>query len=146
MSKDLFLQLRATEVAQLYPSDFTKKEAIKTGEEFADRVINGGEINKHEAVAQLARLAEVIGTALSKIKDSLPEEKYTAFGVEFTPVNGRKMLQYAEDPIYAEMQSKLKAREELLKTAQNNTIYDEEGIEVPKVSVKYSKSSINIKF
>lgn len=146
MSKDLFLQLRATDVAQLYPSDFTKKEAVRVGEEFADIVINGGEINKHEAVAQLARLAEVIGTALSKIKDSLPEEKYTAFGVEFTPVNGRKLIQFAEDPVYADLQAKLKAREELIKTAQHNEIYDNEGIEVPKVSVKYSKSSINIKF
>ena len=39
-----------------------------------------------------------------------------------------------------------KAREELLKVAQKSTIYDDEGVEVPKVSVSYNKDSLVVKF
>ena len=63
-------------------------------------------------------------------------------------MNGRKMIQYQEDPIYEELNKQLKQREELLKTALNQSepMYDSEGIEVPKVSVKYAKDSIQVKF
>jgi hypothetical protein len=78
-------------------------------------------------------------------------EKYTAktftFGkVEFTRKDGAKKLNYSEDLFYSNLQAKLKAREELLKVAQKSTIYDDEGVEVPKVSISYNKDSLMVKF
>jgi hypothetical protein len=78
-------------------------------------------------------------------------EKYTAktftFGnVEFTRKEGAKKLNYSEDLLYSNLQTQLKAREELLKVAQKSTIYDDEGVEVPKVSISYNKDSLMVKF
>jgi hypothetical protein len=58
------------------------------------------------------------------------------------------MINYADDPIYAEMQSQLKEREELLKTVLKveNPVYDSEGIEIPKVSTTNRKSSLSITY
>jgi hypothetical protein len=58
------------------------------------------------------------------------------------------MVQYADDPVYADLQKQLKDREELLKTALATDVefYDSEGVQVPKVSVKYSADSLQVKF
>lgn len=146
MSKDLFLQLREEEVAQLYPSNFTKKEAVKTGENLANEIIENGNVSKHTALANLVRLNAVISTAIDKLKDNVSDVKASELGVEFTPMNGRKMLQYSECPIWTKLNNDLKEREELLTLAQYQECLDLYGNEVPKVSVKYAKNSLNIKF
>ena len=148
MSKDLFLQMRAEEVATLYAQDFTKKEAVSTGKKIVEDLVEKGEVDKHQFTANIVRLKAVIDTVESEMRKHLPEEKFTAFGVEFTPVQGGKALQYADDPIYADLKKQLKEREELLKLAfnSNSEIYDSDGVQVPKVSFTNRKSSITIKF
>ena len=66
--------------------------------------------------------------------------------MEFTRKDGAKKLNYSEDLLYSNLQEQLKAREELLKVAQKSTIYDDEGVEVPKVSISYNKDSLMVKF
>jgi hypothetical protein len=148
MSKNQFLELREQEVANLYPATFTKKEAIKTGQNLAQNIIDGGNVSKHTALANLVRLNEVISNAIGVLKDAVKDIKANEMGIEFNPTNGRQMIQYSEDPIYAEIQKQLKDREELLKVAlkTDSPFYDSEGIEVPKVSVKYASDSLNIKY
>lgn len=142
MSKDLFLQIREQEA---FDFSATKKAIVERGQNFIKAVKNDGEIDKFELLTKVVRLKEFVNTLDSELRKEFTE-KCSGYGVELVPVSGRKMLQFAEDPIYAELQAKLKAREELLKAAQNSTIYDEEGIEVPKVSVKYSADSLQVKF
>ena len=79
--------------------------------------------------------------------DKYSGKSFEAFGKTFEIRNGGTLLQYEDDPIYAEMKAKLKEREELLKTAlkSSDTIYDSEGLEVPKVSVKYKADSLIVK-
>jgi hypothetical protein len=148
MSKQLFLELREQEVANLYPATFTKKEAIKTGQNLAQNIIDGGNISKHTALANLVRLNEVISNAVGVLKDAVKDIKANEMGIEFNPTNGRQIIQYSEDPIYAEIQKQLKDREELLKVAlkTDSPFYDSEGIEVPKVSVKYASDSLTVKY
>ena len=142
MSKDLFLQIREQEA---FDFSATKKAIVERGQNFIKAVKNDGEIDKFELLTKVVRLKEFVNTLDSELRKEFTE-KCSGYGVELVLVSGRKMLQFAEDPIYAELQAKLKAREELLKAAQNSTIYDEEGIEVPKVSVKYSADSLQVKF
>jgi hypothetical protein len=148
MSKNQFLELREQEVANLYPATFTKKEAIKTGQNLAQNIIDGGNISKHTALANLVRLNEVISNAVGVLKDAVKDIKANEMGIEFNPTNGRQIIQYSEDPIYAEIQKQLKDREELLKVAlkTDSPFYDSEGIEVPKVSVKYAADSLTVKY
>jgi len=79
--------------------------------------------------------------------DKYSSKSFEAFGKTFEIRNGGTLPQYEDDPIYSEMKAKLKEREELLKTAlkSSDTIYDSEGLEVPKVSVKYKADSLIVK-
>lgn len=147
-SSETFLQLREQDIVTLYDATFTKKEAQKTGLNLANQIINGGEVSKHEALANLVRLNEVISNAITEIKESVSNEKVTVLGVEFTPTNGRIMYNFKEDYLWNELNNKLKQREELLKVAlkSDEVIFDSEGVEVTKVSTTNSKSSLTIKF
>lgn len=149
MSKQLFEIMRAEQMATLYDSTFTKKEATATGVNLVKAVLEAGEVDKMHFGANLARLYEVIGSALSTFRESIIDtEKVTALGVEFNPVNGGETLNYKDDEIYSTLFNDLKEREELLKLAYKakNEFYDQYGNVIPKVSSTPRKSSITIKF
>lgn len=147
-NSEMFLQLREQDIVTLYDATFTKKDAQKTGLNLAKTIIDCGEVSKHEALANLVRLNEVISNAITEIKESVIHEKVTILGVEFTPTNGRTMYNFKDDHLWSELSNKLKQREELLKVAlkSDETIFDSEGIEVPKISTSNAKSSLTIKF
>ena len=141
----LFLE-NSEELASMYEPTFTKKDAILTGKRMVDNVIESGNIDKHQFMAQLCRLKEVVNSADSEMRKWLPEEKVTILGVEFTPVNGGNTIDYSDDPIYCQLKADLDARVELLKLAQKQTIIDAYGNDVPKVGTTPRKNSITLKF
>jgi hypothetical protein len=115
--------------------------------------VEAGVVNPLDAFASFNKLEKLFKEAKVKIDELARDEaeKYTAktftFGnVEFTRKEGAKKLNYSEDLLYSNLQAQLKAREELLKVAQKSTIYDDEGVEVPKVSISYNKDSLMVKF
>jgi hypothetical protein len=117
------------------------------------QAVEAGVVNPLDAFASFNKLEKLFKEAKVKIDELARDEaeKYTAktftFGnVEFTRKDGAKKLNYAEDLLYSNLQMQLKAREELLKVAQKSTIYDDEGVEVPKVSISYNKDSLMVKF
>lgn len=126
----------------------TKKELEISSKKFAKDIIDSGEIDAYEAFAQAERMCLAVTTVRDEIKSALPREKNIAFGIELNPVNGRQMIQFSEDPIYSDILKELKEREELLKLAlkTDKPFYDSEGIEVPKVSVKYAADSLQVKY
>lgn len=130
----------------MYEPTFTKRDAILTGKRMVDNVIESGEIDKHEFMANICRLKEVVNSADSEMRKHLPEEKVKIYGVEFTPVNGGDTINYAEDEIYRQLKADLDARVELLKLAQKQHIIDAYGNDVPKVGTTPRKSSITLKF
>lgn len=145
MSKGLYelMRMQEIETANFVPN---KKEVEFSSRKFAKELLDSGEMDKMELLSQAVRMNTAIDVITSEIKASLPREKQTAFGIEINPVNGRKMIQFAEDEIYAQLQADLKAREELLKLAQTQEVADLYGNIVPKVSVKYTSDSLTIKY
>lgn len=141
----LFLE-NSEQLASMYEPTFTKKDAILTGKRMVDNVIESGNIDKHQFMAQLCRLKEVVNSADSEMRKWLPDEKVTILGVEFTPVNGGNTIDYSEDSIYCQLKSDLDARVELLKLAQKQSIIDAYGNDVPKVGTTPRKNSITLKF
>jgi len=74
-----------------------------------------------------------------KDKNDYPDMNYT---------QGGAIYNWEEDPVYNSIKIMLADRVELLKTAVRvkDPIFDNEGCEVPKVSIKtYRKDSINVK-
>jgi hypothetical protein len=146
MSKDLFMLMCEQEVqtANFLPN---KKELELSSKKFAQNLVESGDYDIYELVAQSERYKLAISEINAILKDKLPKEKHNAYGVDFSPMNGRKMLQYSDDPIWSDLNKKIKEREELLKVAlaSDEPIFTEEG-EVPKVSVNYAKDSLAVKF
>jgi hypothetical protein len=147
MSKHLFELMREQEIQTLnfLPN---KKEVEFSAKQFASKLIEAGEVDKYEAFTQAVRMSNALEIIKDEIKSHLPKEKHVAFGVEISPISGRTMIQFQDDEMWQQLKHKLQQREELLKLAlkSDETIYDSEGVEVPKVSVKYASDSLTIKY
>jgi hypothetical protein len=147
MSKQLFELMREQEIQT---SNFlpTKKEIQFSAKKFAKELIDKGEVDKVELFAQAVRLNEVLSIITDELKNTLPAENFEAFGIKGTFRNGGSTPNYAEDEKWQQLKQALTDREMLLKVAQksNETIYDSEGCEVPKVSENIRKSSLSISF
>ena len=146
MSKVQFFEMRAEEMASLYDSSFTKKEAIKTGENLVQNVLDNGQVDILQLTCSLVRLQEVVNSAVAKLRNHLPTEKTELMGVTFTPTNGGNTSNYSDDEIYRTLKKDLDARNEQLKLAQKQDVFDAYGNQVPKVSTTPRKDSITIKF
>jgi hypothetical protein len=147
MSKLQFFEMRADQMTALYDSTFTKKDAIKTGENLIESALESGEVDVMKLGANLVRLEQVISSAMSKFRAHIIDtEKIRVLGVEFTPINGGNTINYVDDSIYCELKKDLDNRVELLKLAQKQEVLDTYGNEVPRVSITPRKSSITIKF
>jgi hypothetical protein len=125
-----------------------KKEVEFSAKQFASKLIEAGEVDKYEAFTQAVRMSNALEIIKDEIKSHLPKEKHIAFGVEISPISGRTMIQFQDDEMWQQLKHKLQQREELLKLAlkSDENIYDSEGVEVPKVSVKYASDSIQVKY
>ena len=147
MSRHLFELMREQEIQT---SNFlpNKKEVEFSAKQFASKLIEAGEVDKYEAFTQAVRMSNALEIIKDEIKSHLPKEKHVAFGVEISPISGRTMIQFQDDEMWQQLKHKLQQREELLKLAlkSDETIYDSEGVEVPKVSVKYASDSIQVKY
>lgn len=128
--------------------DVTKKKAKQLGESLAANIIEEGFLDPHKSLAQLARLAEVTKSAMEVLKNHVIDQKINIDNVEFVPNNGRKMPNYEEDSVYVSLEKKLSERKKLLDLAMyaEDPIFDSDGVQVPKISLSYSKSSLTIKF
>jgi hypothetical protein len=148
-SKDLFFDMRSEELETMYAPDFTKKQAEQTGINLINKLFEDGNQTPVQFYSNIARLKAVIDSADKAFRDRLTLNQAESYnGVTFTPKNGAESLNYAEDSLYVELESKLKQRSELLKVASKSDepIFDSEGCDVPKVSKKFNKSSIVITF
>lgn len=145
-SSEMFLQMRANEIVQMYDSSFSKKEAIQTGIKLADTVFESGEVSPAEVLANLSRLKWVIDSAETTMRSKIEiYDKRTVLGLEFNYVSGGNTINYADDEIYSNIKADLDARTEQLKMAQKQDTFDAYGNQVPKVSTTPRKSSITIK-
>jgi hypothetical protein len=146
-SKDLFLMMRESEIQT---SNFlpTKKEVVSSSEKFAKDLIDAGEVDKVELFAQAIRMSEALSVITDQLKQSLPQENFEAFGLKGTYRSGGSTPNYSEDELWRKLKEKLTDREMLLKVAMKSkeTIYDSEGVEVPRVSENIRKSSLSISY
>ena len=145
-TSEMYLQMRADEIIQMYDSTFTKKEAVKTGVKLAENVFESGEVLPEEVLANLSRLKWVVDSAETTLRSGLEiYDKRTVLGLEFSYTQGGNTINYSDDEIYLELKRCLDARTEQLKMAQKQDTFDAYGNQVPKVSTTPRKSSITIK-
>ena len=145
MSKDLFFLMREEEIQT---SNFlpTKKEIQLSSQKFISEILDAGEIDKFELLAQAKRMGEALDIINAELLKVLPQENFEAFGLKGTFRSGGDTINYAEDKIYAIIKKELDDRAELLKLALKQDVIDSYGNDVPKVSTTPRKSSLAISF
>lgn len=145
MSKDLFQMMREQEVQtqNFLPN---KKEIQFSATTFITNLIDGGEVDKYELLAQAKRMQEALDVITAKILEVVPQENFEAYGLKGTFRNGGETINYKDDFKWSEIKEKLSEREMLLKVAlkSNSTIYDDDGIEVTRVSTSPRKDTLAI--
>jgi hypothetical protein len=145
MSKDLFQLMREQEVQtqNFLPN---KKEIQFSAIKFITDVIDVGEVDKYELLAQAKRMQEALDVITAKILEVVPQENFEAFGLKGTFRNGGDTINYKDDFKWSEIKEKLSEREMLLKVAlkSNSSIYDDDGIEVTRVSTSPRKDTLAI--
>jgi hypothetical protein len=144
-NKDLFQLMREQEVQtqNFLPN---KKEIQFSATKFITDVIDGGEVDKYELLAQAKRMQEALDVITAKILEVVPQENFEAFGLKGTFRNGGETINYKDDFKWSEIKEKLSEREMLLKVAlkSNSSIYDDDGVEVTRVSTSPRKDTLAI--
>lgn len=145
MSKDLFMMMREQEVqtTNFLPN---KKEIQFSAKKFINEVLESGETDKFELLAQAKRMLEALDVITMELLKVIPLENFEAYGLKGTYRSGGDTINYSDDPIYTQLKADLDARAELLKLALKQDIIDIYGNDVPKVSKTPRKSSLAISF
>jgi hypothetical protein len=145
MSKDLFQLMREQEIQT---SNFlpNKKEIQFSAQTFIKDLLEDGETDKFELLAQAKRMGEALEVINAELLKVLPQENFEAFGLKGTFRSGGETINYSDDAIYTQLKADLDARAELLKLALKQDVIDAYGNDVPKVSTTPRKSSLAISF
>lgn len=147
-SREFLMMREEEETGQMYVPSLPKKEVKQKALEDVKSILDGGEVDIANAFTDATRISEYLKTFVAELKKHVTEEEY---GKEYDVKNAKitfretgDRLDYEDDPIYKELKERLKERESLLKTAyrSKDSIYDNEGVEVPKVSVKTPSSKV----
>jgi hypothetical protein len=147
MSKDLFQLMRQQEIdtQNFLPNRLEIQLSAKT---FIKDLLDAGETNKFELLAQAKRMGEALEVINAELLKVLPQENFEAFGLKGTFRSGGETINYKDCEVWSDINRELKEREDLLKLAlkSHNEIYDAAGVQVPKVSTTPRKSSMAITF
>jgi hypothetical protein len=144
-SKDLFILMREQEIQT---SNFlpNKREIQFSAKKFITEILEAGEVDKYELIAQAKRMGEALDIINAELLKVLPQENFEAYGLKGTFRNGGDTINYSDDAIYTQLKADLDARAELLKLALKQDVIDAYGNDVPKVSTTPRKSSLSITF
>ena len=141
-----------------YKLNEVSKKSITTLEQSVNALVEGvdnGTINPLDVFASFDKMAKILTDGKSKVDVSALEQagkygnkSFDYRGVKFTFKNGSKALQYKEDDVVNSLEEKLKERKDLVKlaTQSKDVIYDSDGVQVDKVSIKHGKDSLSVKF
>jgi hypothetical protein len=147
MSKDLFQLMREQEIqtSNFLPNKLEIQLSAKT---FIKEVLDAGEIDKFELLAQAKRMGEALEVINAELIKVIPQENFEGYGLKGTFRSGGETINYKDCEVWNDINRELKEREDLLKLAlkSHNEIYDEAGVQVPKVSTTPRKSSLAISF
>jgi adenylosuccinate synthase len=147
MSKDLFSLMRQQEIdtQNFLPNKLEIQLSART---FIKEVLDAGEIDKIELLAQAKRMGEALDVINAELIKVLPQENFEGYGLKGTFRSGGETINFKDCEVWSDINRELKEREDLLKLAlkSQNEIYDAAGVQVPKVSTTPRKSSMAISF
>jgi len=135
--------MQEVKISQANILQLNKQSLQELGIAEAKRLLDEGYHDSIELTVFSKKYSEFLTAFAKELKsnagDVLTQNggKMSALGSKVAMTNGATYYDYAQDPIYAEIEDKLKARKELLKSVlkQKDPVYDKDGIEIPKVGI-----------
>jgi hypothetical protein len=124
----------------------TKKEIQSSSIKFITEILEAGETDKFELLAQAKRMIEALDVINTELLKVIPQENFEAYGLKGTFRSGGDTINYSDDEVYATIKKDLDARTEQLKMALKQDTFDAYGNQVPRVSTTPRKSSVSITF
>jgi hypothetical protein len=112
MIKDLFLMMREQEIQT---SNFlpNKKEIQFSAKKFITDILDAGETDKFELLAQAKRMVEALDIINLELMKVIPQENFEAFGLKGTFRSGGDTANYMEDEVYATIKKDLDNRNKI---------------------------------
>jgi len=146
-NKDLFSLMRMQET-EIQGFLATKKEIQLSAQTFIKDLLDAGETDKFELLAQAKRMGEALEVINAELLKVIPQENFEGYGLKGTFRSGGETINFKDCEVWSDINRELKEREDLLKLAlkSQNEIYDAAGVQVPKVSTTPRKSSMAISF
>lgn len=144
--------------AMQHDYETAQPNVIETTTSTINSIVDGvqnGVIGGLDAFAVFKRLEAVFNEAKKTVEEfaqseaeKYTEKAFTINGVTFTKRQGSERLNYSEDHVCNELEEQLKSRKDLVKlaTKSKEPIFDNNGIEVTRVSSKFDKDSLICKF
>lgn len=108
-----------------------------------DPLLAYAEISKAKALLDEA-LKQVKGEALLEA-EKYGEKTFEYNGITFERRAGRRSYNYSQDDVWTNLDMQKREREGLMKQAENNEIYDNEGAKIYPPIVTFAKDSLIIK-
>ena len=133
----------------------SKKEIQASARRYVTEVLNAGTLNPLDAYITAKKYLEYITEALKALKSEAEEElakhgksEHELEGVNVSMRNTGDRLDYEQDEVYKQLSDDLKSRKEVLDLAYkiDSQMFDNEGVEIPKVQIKtFGGQVINVK-
>ena len=129
----------------------SKKELAEVAKKDAAQKMAEGYSSALDLTVMLRKAAEYISAYVKALDSPAREELYQEDNKEADRIGAKlslsstgQRLDYSADPIYSDLQNRLKEREELLKLAHKSkdAIFDQYAAEVPRVPVKYASREV----
>jgi len=134
--------------------DLSKKELEQNGIQAADYLVESGE-DVLPRYIEISRQIALLEAEKKALKDAALDERLLhgtgvidLYGCKLSVSNTGDRLEYGKDPVIAELKEQIKEREKDVKiaTKSNGVYFDNEGVQVDKVPVKYGSEVLKIQF
>jgi hypothetical protein len=133
-------------------SALTKTSQAELAEQISQDLLEGS-VDLMEAYVKMKAMEEVLKKVKANIEPSVIDEadkygkgEHEAYGIKFQAKEGRKTYDYSNDAEHTRLKEQLKLRENMLKNIPYEMVDPETGEVSTPPKIKYSKSSITIKF
>ena len=149
-AREFLLMRMEEESGQLYVPALPKKEIKAKAQTDAQALIDNGDAYIDEVLIDASRITEYLKEFTTQLREKANQSEFRTElkGVKISFRSGKTTYKFEEDSEWVRINNELKAREELLKNRikSGKQRFDEDASEVPLISYKSGRDTINLTY
>lgn len=129
----------------------SKQDIIHAAQHLAGNIVQQGNANLisefttiRKAILFLEEYAKELRSEVENEVDQYENDKVEFNNCQLELFNGRRIINYSEDPEVKRIEKMLSDRKKMVKNALTCTVVDEDGVEVPKVTISYLRNGLKL--